>query len=237
MSVDTQSNTRVGSLAFRALERLTGMEGRLCFLAPNTDPQYVADPVGVLLATGQTDIVPYVLIEGGAVGSRCQVLPLHSGANVRILLSGASVLPGDLLVVGDGLEDPGARGTVSKFESGAAHEQRVVGVAEEPADDGALVLCRPYPELFGLTYPTPDNLVVKHLVSVALSAGATTGSVTGMDLPSLPLVVELNVEGPSDGDFISARVVAGSKTLDGFAYVLNSAPPATGYTLKGNVVI
>ncbi len=237
MRFDTQSNTRVGALALRALERLTGMEGRLCFLAPNPDPQFAADPVGVLLATGQTDIVPYVLVEGGAVGARCHVLPLHAGANVRLLLSGVSVLPGDLLVVGDGLEDPGARGTVSKFESGAAHEQRVVGVAEEPADDGALVLCRPYPELFGLTYPTPDNLVVKHLVSVALSAGATTGSVTGMDLPSLPLVVELNVEGPSDGDFISARVVAGSKTLDGFAYVLNSAPPATGYTLKGNVVI
>jgi hypothetical protein len=79
--------------------------------------------------------------------------------------------------------------------------------------------------------------VNKHLVAVALPAESMTGTVTGMDLPSLPLVVELNVEGPANGDFISARVVAGSKTLDGFAYVLNSAPPTTGYTLKGNVVI
>ena len=234
MVKNLQGNTRPGALRFRASEDLTGKEGRLCFLQHDNRLPVAENRVGVLLAEGREDVAPYVLTEGGVLGAHCEVLPIHAGHNVRLILSGSTAAePGSALVVADGGSVPANRGTVAVYDGSALFNQRLVAIAEESAVVGSAVLCRAYPELV-LPAGVPVN---KHLVSVALPAGSMTGTVTGMDLPSLPLVVELNVEGPANGDFILARVVAGSKTLAGFAYVLNSAPPATGYTLKGNIIV
>jgi len=234
MASNLQGNTRPGALRFRASEDLTGKEGRLCFLQHDNRLPVAENRVGVLLAEGREDVAPYVLTEGGVLGAHCEVLPIHAGHNVRLVLSGSTAaVPGSALVVADGESVPANRGTVAVYDGSALFNQRLVAIAEESAVVGSAVLCRAYPELV-LPAGVPVN---KHLVSVALPAGSMTGTVTGMDLPSLPLVIELNVEGPANGDFILARVVAGSKTLAGFAYVLNSAPPATGYTLKGNIIV
>ena len=236
MAKNLQGNTRPGALRFRASEDLTGKEGRLCFLQHDNRLPVAENRVGVLLAEGREDVAPYVLTEGGVLGAHCEVLPIHAGHNVRITLSGSvAATPGCLLVVADGESVPANRGTVAVYDGAAQFKQRLVAVAEESAVVGSAVLCRIYPELIP---PAGSGApVVKQLVSVALPSGSMTGTVTGMALPSLPLVIELNVEGPANGDFILARVVAGSKTLAGFAYVLNSAPPATGYTLKGNIIV
>lgn len=226
MRFDKQSNTRFGGLVLPALEDLTGMEGRLCFLLSDQGA------VGVVLASGQTDIAPYLLLEGGVIGARCQVLPLQSGYNVRLCLSGPSVSPGNLLVVADGDADPDVRGMVTKYDSSALQAQRAVAIAEEAATAGALVLCRPFNELIPLSGPTPDVVVFK-----GLPVGQITGSFTGLTLPSAPRFISLSVYVPNGGEKILAWPVEGSESATGFSFVLQSAPESTGLIIRARLCI
>ena len=82
MSMDTQSNTRFGDLAFPAGEDLTGLEGRLVKVEPDED-----DVVVALLPEAASDRTPYVLIEGGDVGELVRLQPLAAAQNMDHALS------------------------------------------------------------------------------------------------------------------------------------------------------
>jgi hypothetical protein len=138
MSMDTQSNTRFGDLAFPAGEDLTGLEGRLVKVEPDED-----DVVVALLPEAASDRTPYVLVEGGNVGEPVRLQPLASAQNVRLVLKGTSVVAGDALVLVSG---SGYYGKVSVLPS-AQGTYRVVAIAEEAAAEGALVRARPWHEV------------------------------------------------------------------------------------------
>jgi hypothetical protein len=138
--MDTQSNTRVGDLQAVALEELTGKEGRLVLLSIDDDV------VGCQLPDALTNRVPYVLVEGGAATESCRIRPMDPSQNVRLYLAGASVVPGDALALADHSGDATKQGKVNKLPTGAG-TYRVVAIAEEEADAGALVLCRPFGEV------------------------------------------------------------------------------------------
>ena len=90
----SQSNTRVGDFRVLAGEDLAGKEARLVKLTHDTG---VAE---VKLPEGNSDHVPYVLIEGAADAKLVSLRPMQADRNVRVVLKG-TCNPGDVMVLAD----------------------------------------------------------------------------------------------------------------------------------------
>ena len=129
----TQSNTKRGPIMRLANSDLTGMEGRMVKIVNDGGVAKADLPAGV------TEVTPYVLAEGAAAGAEVKLIPLESGAQVRVVLNGTNVVPGDKIVAYAG----GQAGKATKYASGAAF---VIGIAEQVGDtDGQYLLIRPLP--------------------------------------------------------------------------------------------
>ena len=137
----SQSNTRAGALVRVAGEALTGMEGRLVALTNSS-----GNPV-VTLPNDVADETLYILIEGAASGENVTIEPLHSGKNFRAYIDGTCVT-GDQLVLAaiNGTKD----GKLVELPATADSYFRV-GIAEESAVDGQLVLFRVAPKALTVT--------------------------------------------------------------------------------------
>ncbi len=134
MSKAIQSNTQIGDLRFLAGEDLTGSEGLLVKVAT------VGGKAAVALPDAQSDVVPFVLTEGGASGALVSVRPLEAGRNVRLRLA-EDCAAGDVLVLAD-TADSDLRGMVTALPADAG-SYRAVAVAEAAGVDGGTPLCRP----------------------------------------------------------------------------------------------
>ena len=134
MSKAVQSNTQVGDLQQVAGVDLTGMEGRLVKL------EAVAGKAAVVLPDGDTDLVPFVVLEGAAAEVNAAVRPLEPGRNIRLVLAGTCE-PGDVLVLADGTVEAD-RGKVRVLPEDAG-SYRQVAIAEESGVEGSWVLARP----------------------------------------------------------------------------------------------
>ncbi len=130
----SQSNTRVGQFQVLAGEDLAGKQDRLVKLTHDTG---VAE---VLLPSANSDHAVYLLIEGGADGTRVSVQPMQAERNVRLVLKG-TCNPGDVLVLAD-VGTAADRGKVRVLPTEAG-TYRGLAVAEEAGVDGQLVLARP----------------------------------------------------------------------------------------------
>jgi len=81
-----------------------------------------------------------------------------------------------------------------------------------------------------LTAPAADARYVRAFAgSVTITAGASSGSVTGLGLPYAPVAVLLTVRIPTASDnVIFAALVGGTLDADGFDYVLSASVPGSG---------
>ena len=134
MSKAVQSNTQVGDIRLVAGVELSGLEGRLVKVANASGKAVGALPVA------DTDLTPYVLVEGGASGANVSVRPLEPGRNVRLVLLGECA-PGDVLVLADTSVEAD-RGKVRALPADAG-TYRGLAVAEETGVEGQWVLARP----------------------------------------------------------------------------------------------
>jgi hypothetical protein len=129
MSQVTQSNTQPGPLAIASDGDLTGKEGRLVTLGAD----------GVKLPEAITDLVPYLLDEGGADEAMSTVIPFEPSRNLRVVAKGTGD-KGDALVLAAIAGDDAGKLRVVPATAGTYN---VVAVAEEDFADGQLVLVRP----------------------------------------------------------------------------------------------
>jgi hypothetical protein len=138
----TTKNTRnTKALALRRRPVVVG-----CDVAKHTDftvlvkLEAVAGKAAVVLPDGDTDLVPFVVLEGAAADANASVRPLEPGRNVRLVLAGTCE-PGDVLVLADGsVEADRGKVRVLPVVTGA---YRQVAIAEESGVEGSWVLARP----------------------------------------------------------------------------------------------
>lgn len=68
--------------------------------------------------------------------------------------------------------------------------------------------------------------------SVNLGNNVSSGTVTGLALPGSPSSFQLSVAQPVNGFVLTASVVKGSETSDGFSYSMSGQTDTTTYALK-----
>ena len=132
----SQTNVKTGPIVNPCGEDLTAAIDHLVMLSHDTgEPQ-------MLLPTSEDDLVPYLVLEGAGVGENGSFQPLETNQNVRVQIVG-TCNPGDTLV----LADPAVAGQPGKVTVLPADPgtYRGVGIAEELAVDGQLLLLRPLP--------------------------------------------------------------------------------------------
>ena len=132
----SQTNVKTGPIVNPCGEDLTNAADHLALLSHDTgEPQ-------MLLPTAEDDLVPYLVLEGAGAGENGNFQPLESNQNVRVPIIG-TCNPGDTLV----LADPAVEGQPGKVTvlPVAAGTYRGVGIAEELAVNGQLLLLRPLP--------------------------------------------------------------------------------------------
>lgn len=133
----SQSNTQEGLVSFNSGEDLSAKDGYLVKMSrkDGTTPE-------VLLPTANTDITPYVVVDGGTLDTESVVQPLDPNRNVRVVAEGTGSA-GDQIC----LADTGTAGDKGKIRilPALAATYRVIGIAEEDFVDGQKTLFRPYP--------------------------------------------------------------------------------------------
>ena len=132
----SQTNVKTGPIVNSCGEDLTNAVDHLVLLSHD------AGESQMLLPTAEDDLVPYLVLEGAGAGENGNFQPLESNQNVRVPIVG-TCNPGDTLV----LADPAVVGQPGKVTvlPVAAGTYRGVGIAEELAVDGQLLLLRPLP--------------------------------------------------------------------------------------------
>jgi len=132
----SQTNVKTGPIVNPCGEDLTNSADHLVLLSHDTGaPQ-------MLLPAAEDDLVPYLVIEGAGVGENGSFQPLETNQNVRVPIVG-TCNPGDTLVLADpAVEGQPGKVTVLPADPGT---YRGVGIAEELAVDGQLLLFRPLP--------------------------------------------------------------------------------------------
>ena len=132
----SQTNVKTGPIVSPCGEDLTNATDHLVVLSNNAgEPQ-------MLLPTAEDDLVPYLVLEGAEVGENGSFQPLETSQNIRVPLIG-TCNPGDTLVLADpAVEGQPGKVTVLPADPGT---YRGVGIAEELAVDGQLLLLRPLP--------------------------------------------------------------------------------------------
>lgn len=131
-----QTNVKSGPIPAVCGEDLTTAADHLAALTNETGTPTI------YLPTAQDDLVPYLILEGATAGENGSFMPLHSDRNIRVPIVG-TCNPGDTLVLADP-EVEGQPGKVTVLPV-AAGTYRGVGISEELAVDGQLVLLRPLP--------------------------------------------------------------------------------------------
>lgn len=91
------------------------------------------------------------------------------------------------------------------------------------------IKCYYSPIVAGLVSTNPFNNIGDGLYSIP--SGVDTGAVTGLALSLPPRRVLVSVRKPSGGFNISATVVDGTPTTDGFQFNLSGQTDSTGYKL------
>ncbi len=132
----SQTNVKSGPIVAQCGEDLTNAADLLAVLSHDAGtPQ-------MLLPTAQDDLVPYLVLEGAGAGENGYFMPVHPDKNIRVPIIG-TCNPGDTLV----LADPAVEGQAGKVTvlPAASGDYRGVGLAEELAVDGQLLLLRPLP--------------------------------------------------------------------------------------------
>ena len=132
----SQTNVKTGPVVFPCGEDLTDAADHLVVLSNNAgNPQ-------IKLPTAQDDLAPYLILEGAGEGVDGSFQPLETRQNIRVPIVG-TCNPGDTLV----LADPAVEGQSGKVEvlPSDPGTYRGVGIAEELAVDGQLLLLRPLP--------------------------------------------------------------------------------------------
>ena len=132
----SQTNVKSGPIPAVCGEDLSNAADHLAALTNETGTPTI------YLPTAQEDLVPYLILEGAAVGETGSFMPLHSNQNIRVPIVG-TCSPGDTLV----LADPEVEGQPGKVAVLPADPgiYRGVGIAEEQGVDGQLLLLRPLP--------------------------------------------------------------------------------------------
>ncbi len=130
----SQTNTQAGAIVRAAVEDLSDKEGHLVLLTDDS-----GTPV-VTLPAAQSDITPYVLVDGDIEGEDVAIQPLSGDRNVRVRLKSTCVA-GDILVLAD-IGTAADIGKVRKIPT-TAGTYRALLIAEESGVDGQLVLARP----------------------------------------------------------------------------------------------
>ena len=132
----SQTNVKTGPIVKPCGEDLTEAIDHLVLLSHDTgEPQ-------MLLPTAEDDLVPYLVLEGAEAGENGYFMPVHPDQNIRVPIVG-TCNPGDTLVLADpAVEGQPGKVTVLPTDPGT---YRGVGIAEELAVDGQLLLLRPHP--------------------------------------------------------------------------------------------
>ncbi len=132
----SQTNVKSGSIPAACGEDLSNAADLLVVLSHDAGtPQ-------MLLPTSQDDLVPYLVLEGAGDGETGSFMPVHPDKNIRVPIVG-TCNPGDTLVLADpAVEGQPGKVTVLPADPGT---YRGVGIAEELAVDGQLLLLRPLP--------------------------------------------------------------------------------------------
>lgn len=81
------------------------------------------------------------------------------------------------------------------------------------------------------TYPTPSTLLVKHCGTAAVTAAASSVTVTGLALDFTPAQVLVSIRKPAGGDNLWATVRDASISADGFIADLSAPAVGAGYKL------
>ena len=132
----SQTNVKTGPIVALCGEDLTHAADHLAQLSHDAgEPQ-------MLLPTAEDDLVPYLVLEGAEAGENGSFQPLETSQNIRVPIVG-TCNPGDTLV----LADPAVEGQPGKVTvlPVAPGTYRGIGIAEELAVDGQLLLLRPLP--------------------------------------------------------------------------------------------
>ena len=131
-----QTNVKTGPIVKPCGEDLTNAADLFVMLSQNAgEPQ-------MLLPTAEDDLVPYLVLEGAGAGENGYFMPLHPEQNIRVPIIG-TCNPGDTLVLADpAVEGQPGKVTVLPTDPGT---YRGIGIAEELAVDGQLLLLRPLP--------------------------------------------------------------------------------------------
>ncbi len=87
-------------------------------------------------------------------------------------------------------------------------------------------------------YPTPDQLVTKIRGTVAIPAGASLVTVTGLALGGIPAQVLPSLRKPSaESPIIGINVIDAEISADGFQVALAGETPAAGYKLDYLIIL
>lgn len=132
----TQSNTQAGRIPrTTGAVSLVGKEGFLCLLAA------VGGLLRVIRPAAITDVTPFIIDEGGAVGEPTTIDPLNPDRQYRIKCVGV-IQPGAPMVLAAIAGDDAGK---LRAVPAVAGSYRVVARCEEEKAtvDGQLVLCRP----------------------------------------------------------------------------------------------
>ena len=130
----SQTNVKTGPVVSPCGEDLTNAIDHLVLLSHNAGkPQ-------MLLPNAEDALVPYLVLDGAGIGENGSFQPLETSQNIRVPIVG-DCNPGDSLV----LADPAVEGHAGKVTvlPVAPGTYRAVGIAEELAVDGQLLLLRP----------------------------------------------------------------------------------------------
>ena len=134
----SQSNTHEGDILLPVGEDLSTYSDVLVAIYNASGAPSVTRPVA------NNDYAIFVLVYGATPGNKATVRPLYPNREIRVVANGGG-LPGDLLVLADGVTTPANRGQVrskSTLTAGSG-TYRLVGIAEEAFVTGQLVKMRP----------------------------------------------------------------------------------------------
>ena len=134
----SQSNTHEGDILLPVGEDLSTYSDVLVAIYNASGQPSVSRPAA------NNDYAVFVLVYGAAPGAKATVRPLYPNREVRVVAKGGG-LPGDLLVLADGVTTAADKGKVRSKSAltGGSGTYRLVGIAQEAFVDGQLVKMRP----------------------------------------------------------------------------------------------
>ena len=132
----SQTNVKTGPIVASCGVDLTNSQDHL------VEMTHASGVPSMLFSENQSGFAIYLVLEGAAQGENGYFAPLNPNQNIRVPIVGTCD-PGDRLIMADP-EVGDQAGKATRLVDGAG-TYRVVGIAEELAVDGQLLLMRPLP--------------------------------------------------------------------------------------------